>query len=69
MHVDRSEGRAVRRCSHAVVVAGTADRANPALPDLQLFSFAGNNVVGESVSTAPSLVGQEMDQLFIITWA
>ncbi|XP_069355821.1 uncharacterized protein [Maniola hyperantus] len=41
MHVDRTGGRVLRRCATSVAAAGAAERAHPALPDLQLFTFAG----------------------------
>ncbi|XP_050355838.1 uncharacterized protein LOC126777037 isoform X2 [Nymphalis io] len=40
MHVDRS-GERVVRCGVATTVASAADRANPALPDIKLFTFSG----------------------------
>ncbi|XP_064075054.1 uncharacterized protein LOC113401299 [Vanessa tameamea] len=40
MHVDRS-GERVVSCGVATTVASAADRANPALPDMQLFTFSG----------------------------
>ncbi|XP_039745977.1 uncharacterized protein LOC120623777 [Pararge aegeria] len=45
MHVDRSGAGAVRRCGVSTV-AEPAARAHPALPDLQLFAFAGYDELG-----------------------
>lgn len=42
MRVDRSGSGPVRRCGKAVSPPGAQDRAPPALPDVQLFSFDGN---------------------------
>lgn len=42
MRVDRSGDGPVRRCGKAVSPPSAADRALPALPDVELFSFDGN---------------------------